>query len=79
VAGVVTTATGCVATAVAGRHRLWPFLAVAAGEVGPRGVVRASDSCGGDALNAVSVATRVAHTTRCSCFRVPSRRGRQPT
>jgi hypothetical protein len=48
-------------------------------EVGAGGVLRASVSCEGDALNTVSVATSVVHTTRFSWFHVPSRRGWQST
>jgi hypothetical protein len=44
-------------------------------EVEAEGMLRASVSCEGVALNAVSVATSVAHTARCSWFHVPSRRG----
>jgi hypothetical protein len=43
------------------------------------GVLRASVSCEGVALFAVSVATSVAHTARCSWFCVVSRRGWRPT
>jgi hypothetical protein len=74
VAGVVMTASACVygdrgwvpsslAVLGCGDYNCvdwWPR------EVGARGVLRASDSCKGDALNAVSMATRVAHTVRCS-------------
>ena len=73
-AGVVMTATACV---YVGRDWVPSSLAVLGcggyscvdwrpREVGAGGVLRASDSCKGDALNAVSMATRVAHTVRCS-------------